>query len=184
MRNLNYYLITYFNASTDLAIIALPTPIIFKAKIPLWRRLLLLALLSSGAFTAIATILRAYYSLQDLTLLPVAAGWTSRETFVAAVAVSIPGIKPIFSRSNWFRSRSGTGDGYRYGSQGNELRTIGGSGGQAISFGSQGPSKWPVAGRNKEIKGTRLSSDGGSEDIILTGPGDHPRSIRQENRGV
>ncbi|KAK7420375.1 hypothetical protein QQX98_002798 [Neonectria punicea] len=172
LRNLNYYLVSFFNASSDLAIIAIPVPIIFKAKIPIWRRLMLLALLCSGVFVIVATILRAYYSLKSITTLPVAAGWTSRETFVAAIAVSIPGIKPVFSRSKWFRFRSTAEDvAYYSGSRGksgtHELRTIGG-GRQPASFGPEevGQSQWQVSG--KELKGTRLSSDG-SEDIILSG---------------
>ncbi|KAF4981726.1 hypothetical protein FZEAL_2528 [Fusarium zealandicum] len=170
LRNLNYYLVSFFNASSDLAIIAVPVPIIFKARIAMWRRLLLLLLLCSGVFVIIATILRAYYSLRSIMYLPVASGWTSRETFVAAVAVSIPGIKPIFSRSNWFLSRSTTDDvAYYNGSRGkkgtHELRTIGGSGRPAsFSAEEEVKSEWRVSG--KELKGTRLSSDG-SEDIIL-----------------
>lgn len=132
---------------------------------------MLLILLCSGAFVIIATILRAYYSLKSITLLPVAAGWTSRETFVAAVAVSIPGIKPMFSRSRWFRFRSTGDEAYNSGtgakSGSHQLRTIGGSN-QPPSFGrdQEAQGDWRV--RGVEIKGTRLSSDGGSEDIILS----------------
>ncbi|KAL2670664.1 hypothetical protein Neosp_014453 [[Neocosmospora] mangrovei] len=171
LRNLNYYLVSFFNASSDLAIIAVPVPIIFKARIPLWRRLLLASLLCSGIFVIIATILRSYYSLKSITLLPVASGWTSRETFVAAVAVSIPGIKPLFSRSRWFRFRSTADDAAYYnGSRGkkgtHELVTFGGSGQRGrTDVEEEGAADWTVSG--KEIKGTRLSSDG-SEDIILS----------------
>lgn len=171
LRNLNYYLVSFFNASSDLAIIAVPVPITFKAKIPIWRRLMLFALLCSSVFVIIATILRAYYLLKSITTLPVAAGWTSRETFVAAVVVSIPDIKPMFSRSKWFRFRSTAEDvAYYSGGGGNngthQLRTIGG-GRQPASFGPEevGQSEWQMSG--KELKGTRLSSDG-SEDIILS----------------
>lgn len=189
MRNLNYYLISFFNASSDLAIIAIPIPIIFKAKIPLWRRLLLLVLLCSGAFVIVATILRAYYSLQSITLLPVAAGWTSRETFVAAVAVSIPAIKPLFSRSQWFRFRTGSnsgpisGSGKVDGSKSYELRTIGGSvqpGGFIPS--DKGQNEWRVG--VKAHKGTKLPSDSGSEEIILNGRDYGQSSIQVVNEYV
>ena len=154
-------------------------PIIFKAKIPLWRRLMLLLLLCSGAFVIVATILRAYYSLKSITTLPVAAGWTSRETFVAAVAVSIPEIKPVFSRSRWFRFKSTGDDGYHSGTGAKSggphaLMTIGGSR-QPASYGDQeAQGDWKV--RGVEIKGTRLSSDGGSEDIILSDHGPQSQS--------
>ncbi|CAH0002571.1 unnamed protein product [Clonostachys byssicola] len=178
LRNLNYYLVSFFNASSDLCIIAIPVPIIFKAKIPVWRRALLTVLLCSGIFVVVATILRSYYSLKSITTLPVAAGWTSRETFVAAVAVSIPGIKPLFSRSKWFKFRStGEGGNYQSGGKGSshELRTIGGSL-QTPGFmsRSQDKSGWRVDG--KDHRGTRLSSDVGSEEIIFSGPRDQSTS--------
>ena len=157
-----------------MAIICIPLPIIFRAKIPVWRRLLLLFLLCSGAFVVVCAILRAYYSLQDLSLLPIAAGWTSRETFVAAVVVSIPGIKPIFSHTTWFRFRSTADGSYQSGGNnhgGSELVTIGGGGGKGVGYetGSKGKSELTVNG--KELTGTRLSSDG-SEDIILSNESD------------
>lgn len=168
LRDLNYYIVTFFNASSDVAIIAIPIPIIFRAKISIWRRLSLLFLLCSGAFVVVCAILRAYYSLQDLTLLPIASGWTSRETFVAAVVVSIPGIKPMFSRKTWFKFRStnpsSNDDGGSRRLRTHELVTIGGSG----NPGSQLNHEWTVNG--KEHKGARLSSDG-SEDIILRNEG-------------
>jgi hypothetical protein len=188
LRNLNYYLVSFFNASSDLAIISVPLPIIFKAKIPIWRRMLLALLLCSGVFVIIATILRAYYSLQSLTTLPVAAGWTSRETFAAAVAVSIPGIKPMLSQTTWFRFRSSADDSKKYNdsSKGrnwtHELRTIGGSGAPAShGAGSKmSTADWQVSG--KELKGTRLSSDVGSEEIILHGGAEPGHSTSSHRR--
>ncbi|KAI8656867.1 hypothetical protein NCS56_01292100 [Fusarium sp. Ph1] len=147
LRNLNYYLVSFFNASSDLAIIAVPVPIIFKARIPLWRRLLLASLLCSGIFVVIATILHSFYFL------------------------NIPGVKPLFSRSRWFRFRSTANDGAYYdGSWGergtHELVTFGGSGQRGrTDMEEEGAADWRVSG--KEIKVTRLSSDG-SEDIILS----------------
>lgn len=141
---------------------------------------MLLFLLCSGIFVVIATILRSYYSLQSITLLPVAAGWTSRETFVAAVAVSLPGIKPLFSQNQWFRFKSSfNGTDHNVGSSNqnrsdhaHELHTIGGSGGgQQHSFGSRfnKPNEWTLS--RTEHKGVKLSSDCDSEEIILEGNG-------------
>lgn len=106
-----------------------------------------------------------------------AAGWTSRELFVAAVVVSIPGIKPMFSQSSWFnrtsqKSDDGTGGGRSGGAWTHELVTVGGSAPGAgtkmaggYETGNKGRSEWRVGG--KEIKGHQLTSDGSSEDLIL-----------------
>lgn len=131
----------------------------------------------------LAAILRAYYSLKSLTTLPVAAGWTSRELFVAAVVVSIPGIKPMFSQATWFRFKSSNGQssGNTHGYAANtsrsrnlELVTIGGSGRPtpgAPPAGGADRSEWRVGA--KEIRGHKLHSDGSSEDLILEGSGIH-----------
>ena len=52
----------------------------------------------------ICTILRAYYSLSSITNLPTALGWADRECFVAAIVVSLPGIKPLFRNTRWLGS--------------------------------------------------------------------------------
>lgn len=46
---------------------------------PLYRKIALGFLFSSGFFVMIATILRAYYSLQSIETLPIALGWAVRE---------------------------------------------------------------------------------------------------------
>ncbi|KXT03794.1 hypothetical protein AC578_739 [Pseudocercospora eumusae] len=106
MRKPNYYVIAILNSLTDLAIIMVPMPLLFKVKVRLSRKLVLIALFSLGFFVITATILRAHYSLHSLNTLPIALGWASRETFVATVVACAPGIKPLFSTSKWYRSTS------------------------------------------------------------------------------
>jgi hypothetical protein len=138
-------------------IVAIPIPIILKTRLSIWKKLLLMLLLCCGIFVIVATILRTYYSLQSITLLPVAAGWTSRELFVAAAAVSIPGIKPLFSQATWFRSikRSKPSDAESNPLSGFELKS------PPVS------AQWRSGPGKKKLKGTRLSSDG-SEDFIIS----------------
>lgn len=143
-----------------------------KVNLSLRRKLLLVPLLCSGIFIMAATILRAYYSLSDITQLPTAAAWASRETFVAAVAVSIPGIKPLFSNSKWVKSFK-TGD--VYGSSDRKSGGGSGTGGWTASFRSKPADQFEMAsGRHWDIstkkKGERLSDhdgDGGSEEFII-----------------
>ena len=47
-----------FNVATDLYLIAIPMPMLFKAAMPRWKRALLVALFSLGLFVVMAAILR------------------------------------------------------------------------------------------------------------------------------
>ncbi|GIZ38613.1 hypothetical protein CKM354_000202500 [Cercospora kikuchii] len=121
MRRMNYIVIAIMNGVSDLAIIAVPMPILFRVKVQLSRKLVLVLLFSLGFFCIIATILRAYYSLLSLETLSVALGWTSRETCIGTIVACAPGIKPLFSTSRWYRSngsrsrdKAATPDGSHY----------------------------------------------------------------------
>ena len=98
---------------TDLAIMSVPIPLIVAARIPLTQKIILITLLCSGVFVIICAILRAYYSVTDISTFSTALGWASRECFVSVIIVSAPGIKPLFTRFKWFRSRISTND-YSY----------------------------------------------------------------------
>lgn len=63
-----------------------------------------MVLFSSGVFIMICTVLRAYYSLKSIQSLSIALGWADRECFVAAIVVSLPGIKPLFRNVRWLGS--------------------------------------------------------------------------------
>jgi hypothetical protein len=102
MRRTNYVVIGILNAFSDLSVICVPMPLLFKVKVPLSRKLMLIGLFSLGLFCIAATVLRAYYSLLSLSTLTVALGWTSREIFVSTLVACAPGIKPLFSKTRFF----------------------------------------------------------------------------------
>lgn len=85
---------------------AVPIPLIIKAGIPIRQKLLLCLLFSSGIFVMVAAVLRAYYSVKNISTLSTALGWASREAIVSALTVCAPGIKPLISRSRWFSTNS------------------------------------------------------------------------------
>lgn len=107
VRKPNYIVIAVLNSITDMAIIIVPMPLLFKVKVPVKQKIALILLFSLGFFVIVATILRAYYSLKSLDTLMIALGWASRETFVATIVACAPGIKPLFSTQRW---RWGTSD--------------------------------------------------------------------------
>lgn len=99
-----YIVIAIMNVTSDIIIILIPIPILIKLQVPLHRKLILTAMFSSGIFIMICTVLRVYYSLKSLTTLSIALGWANRECFVAAIVVSLPGIKPLFRNTRWIGS--------------------------------------------------------------------------------
>lgn len=128
---------------------------------------------SSGIFIMICTILRAHYSLGDITNLPIALGWADRECFVAAIVVSLPGIKPLFRNTRWLGSsghRKQSGSGPYYGSGGyNHFGSK--ASGKTRTFissrrrGSSGRRRFEVDSVLQRTEKGR--SDGGSEEYIL-----------------
>lgn len=129
---------------------------------------------SSGIFIMICTILRAHYSLGDITNLPIALGWADRECFVAAIVVSLPGIKPLFRNTRWLGSsnRKQSGSGPYYGSEGyNHFGSkVSGKTRTFISSrksGSVGGRRFEVDSVLQKTDRGDAGSDGGSEEYIL-----------------
>lgn len=125
------------NVLSDLLIMAIPIPLLVKLQVPLHRKVILTVMFSSGVFIMVCTVLRAYYSLKSLSTLSIALNWANRECFVAAIVVSLPGIKPLFRNSRWI----GTGYYRRYGYKGSSSRYGysggGGTTGPSITGGSK-----------------------------------------------
>lgn len=96
---------------TDIAVMAVPIPLIIQAGIPFRQKMMLCLLFSSGVFVMVAALLRAYYSVLDIKNLTTALGWASREAIVSAVTVCAPGIKPLLSNSRWFSRSSNQASG-------------------------------------------------------------------------
>ncbi|KAL2370266.1 hypothetical protein RJZ57_005307 [Blastomyces gilchristii] len=84
---------------TDIMIIYIPLPLLWKVKLPLRRKLLFGAWLCSGVFIVIATLLRCIICLQDVASINLGTIWSIRETFVAIIAVNVPVLKPLFTKT-------------------------------------------------------------------------------------
>ncbi|KAJ5517066.1 hypothetical protein N7527_008626 [Penicillium freii] len=168
LRSPLYIVIATFNVLSDICIILIPIPILAKLQVPLQRKLILVLMFSSGIFIMICTVLRAYYSLSSITNLGTALGWADRECFVAAIVVSLPGIKPLFRNTSWLGSSN------RKNSKNPYYRSDGHNG-----FGSKasGNTKTFVTSRSRKsggfeldsvlnTKGDRLSETGSEEHIL------------------
>lgn len=102
-----------FNVATDLYLIMIPIPMLWKAAMPWFQKVWLIALFSCGLFVTMAAILRVvllvsastqralFVILHCLTVLqdPVngaqlAGSWAVRETFVAVLVTNLPMLFP------------------------------------------------------------------------------------------
>ncbi|KAI5861005.1 hypothetical protein GGS23DRAFT_578304 [Durotheca rogersii] len=181
-RKENYILYPILSIVSDIGIMAIPLPLLWQARLPIVRKLVLGGFIASGIFIIIATLLRTFYSLGSLTDLLVATQWATREYLVTAFVVSAPAIKPLFSKRLWGMHTSSTkSSSYadRYGSGGSALRSTtksskGPSHSVVIESQTQGESSagksfemtsrgWPRKGNNPKI---RLHSDASQEHIV------------------
>ncbi|GME31041.1 uncharacterized protein LTHEOB_9422 [Neofusicoccum parvum] len=104
-----YYLLLVLNVSTDLGLMAfIPTPILWKAQIPIRRKLMVAVLLFSSVFIVVAAIIRCVMSVNEIRKIGTSGAWAIRETFVSIFVVNAPAIKPLFSRNQWNKSSKGT----------------------------------------------------------------------------
>lgn len=172
---------------SDVCIILIPIPILAKLQVPLQRKLILVVMFSSGIFIMICTILRAYYSLSSITNLGTALGWADRECFVAAIVVSLPGIKPLFRNTSWLGSTN------RKNSKSPYYNSDGYNG-----FGSKasGKTKTFVTSRSRKSdgfeldsvlhtnKGSRISEAGSEEHILERNIADVPASPGRDRMAI
>lgn len=97
----NYVVVAALNVLTDVGILSIPIPLVWKVKIPLRRKLVIGLLLCSGIFVIIAALLRCILTLADASQIGNSTIWASRETVVSIIAISTPAIKPLFSQNRW-----------------------------------------------------------------------------------
>ncbi|KAF2468051.1 uncharacterized protein BDR25DRAFT_57167 [Lindgomyces ingoldianus] len=101
-----------FNISSDLMIIAIPMPLLFKVKLPKKNKTILFGVFLIGTFTIIAAVLNKYYSFTH----PFGTQWTIwylRESYTAILCANLPLTWPvlqrIFNLNNWSHNSYGTG---------------------------------------------------------------------------
>ncbi|KAF2488307.1 hypothetical protein BU16DRAFT_230397 [Lophium mytilinum] len=92
------------NISSDLMIIAIPMPLLFKVKIPAQKKAILGGVFLIGTFTIVAAALNKYYSFTH----PFAPDWTIwylRESYTAILCANLPLtwqlLQRIFNLRNW-----------------------------------------------------------------------------------
>ncbi|KAL4794892.1 hypothetical protein BDV19DRAFT_389790 [Aspergillus venezuelensis] len=96
---IDVYVTVTLNVVTDVYLISIPTPILFKARLPLREKLGLLVLFSGGTFVMAAGILRCVLIVTaGANGASQAGSWACRETFVAVIIGNLPMIYPYLRR--------------------------------------------------------------------------------------
>ncbi|KAL7945277.1 hypothetical protein V8C42DRAFT_322680 [Trichoderma barbatum] len=94
----NYLALVVTNVTTDLLILAIPLPLLWRVQMPLLRKFVCALWLCMGIFIIIATLLRCILCLQDVSSINLGTIWSIRETFVAIIAVNAPIIGPWMTK--------------------------------------------------------------------------------------
>lgn len=97
-----YYAITSIGVASDIALLFLPAPMVFKLQLPIWKKIAVLFLFSLGGLACIFAILRMIYLFDgvrgiDLTwdIVPVAL-YGQLEVTLAIIATSLPALKVLW----------------------------------------------------------------------------------------
>ncbi|OGM41996.1 hypothetical protein ABOM_009526 [Aspergillus bombycis] len=110
--HIDVYVTVTLNVATDVYLISIPTPMLFKARLPWREKLELLILFSGGIFVMAAGILRCVLIVTaGANGAQQAGSWACRETFVAVIIGNAPMIYPlcrrIARRAGWYISTKG-----------------------------------------------------------------------------
>ncbi|CAK7566372.1 MAG: hypothetical protein SEPTF4163_004315 [Sporothrix epigloea] len=108
---IDIFVTVVLNVITDIYLMSIPLPMLWKANLPPTRKAGLMVLFSGGIFVTMAGILRCILILTNpITGAQQAGSWACRETFVAVVTTNLPMVFPLIRRcvSPFMRSvRSG-----------------------------------------------------------------------------
>ncbi|KAL5341524.1 hypothetical protein BJX70DRAFT_359038 [Aspergillus crustosus] len=97
---IDVYVTVVLNVATDIYLISIPTPILFKARLPIHEKFELLVLFSGGIFVMAAGILRCVLIVTaGANGAQQAGSWACRETFVAVIIGNAPMIYPLLRRT-------------------------------------------------------------------------------------
>ncbi|KAH6637523.1 hypothetical protein C7974DRAFT_142926 [Boeremia exigua] len=96
---IDLYVTVVLNVLTDIYLLSIPMPMLWKANLELKRKLSLVVVFGGGVFVMMAGILRCALIIRDPINGAQAAGsWACRETFVAVVIGNVPMIYPLTRR--------------------------------------------------------------------------------------
>ncbi|KAH7367401.1 hypothetical protein B0T11DRAFT_275230 [Plectosphaerella cucumerina] len=105
----NYWLTILLNIGTDIAIISLPISMVMSLQMKLKQKIGVAAIFCLGFLVVIASIIRAYYSKRNETMLTCTVSMI--ETAVAIIATCLPPLRTVILGHS---STAGNNSGYRH----------------------------------------------------------------------
>ncbi|CZR60635.1 related to integral membrane protein PTH11 [Phialocephala subalpina] len=159
--DINYWLTILLNIFSDIVIITLPITMVMKLKMPLKQKLGVAAMFALGFFVVIASIIRAYYSRINNTMLTCTVSMV--ETAISIIATCLPVLRTIILGHT---SRTGTAsrsNGRHYELSSHHARVTTGRGTQVKS--------------TYVVGGTRKASDSEDELVKETAAMSGPSSV-------
>ncbi|KAM0334441.1 hypothetical protein ACHAQA_001468 [Verticillium albo-atrum] len=106
---INYWLTIILNIGTDVVLISLPISMVMKLQMKMKQKLGVAAIFALGFLVVIASIIRAYYSKRNETMLTCTVSMI--EAAVAIIATCLPPLRTLFLGHF---SSAGTSSGYRH----------------------------------------------------------------------
>ncbi|KAL7267276.1 hypothetical protein RUND412_010143 [Rhizina undulata] len=86
-----------FNISSDMLMLCVAVPLLLKAKVPLKKKIILLAIFGCGVFVILAAILNKYYNFSN-PFTTIYQLWYIRESSTAVYVSNLPMLWPLFRR--------------------------------------------------------------------------------------
>ncbi|RAQ54591.1 hypothetical protein AFGD_003759 [Aspergillus flavus] len=144
------------NVTTDLALLFIPIPLLWKVKTSFSRKLVIAVFLSSGIFVITASIIRTALTLKAEPSSITVNRWGIRETFVGVATVNLPILRPLFTKRFWKSNyvedgSSGHPYGYHGGSESYNLTT-----------------RTKKSSRRESMKAINESSQDGGYDVYVS----------------
>ncbi|KAI1853650.1 hypothetical protein JX266_001634 [Neoarthrinium moseri] len=97
------------NVLTDVLLLAVPPIIMRNLRMPLWRKLRILFLLSLGLFVIGMSLARCIMTVGNPKTVNTSSMWAQREAIVTIFAVNAPSLNVLFKRETWSTHRSSSG---------------------------------------------------------------------------
>ncbi|KAK6216189.1 TAT-binding protein-like protein 7, AAA ATPase [Pestalotiopsis sp. IQ-011] len=172
-RSQNFISIAVLNVLTDMAILAVPLPILWQLRVSIRKKILVGMLICTGVFVIAAAIIRVVLTVGENPSAMNINRWGVRETIIGIIAANIPILSPAFTKTFW-RGPSPT---RHFSKAGGSFKTISGGGQRTRSTwrtwnGAFGP--WGMTETFAESLSTRnhnkdssAASFHGSDDFML-----------------
>ncbi|ETS79867.1 hypothetical protein PFICI_07396 [Pestalotiopsis fici W106-1] len=100
-RKQNFISIAVLNVITDMAILAVPLPILWQLRVSIKKKLLVGMLICTGFFVIAAAIIRVVLTVGSNPSAVNINRWGVRETIIGIVAANIPILSPAFTKTFW-----------------------------------------------------------------------------------